>query len=183
MSLAVLNVVTRLSNTFAAASDFLRLSTSPKGRSFVSALNESHYSDFEGITQYYNPDYFFKTEPTCVLAEDTTEGPYYVSGEYVRQNIAEDQQGVPLWLDIQIIESNTCEPEPQVFMDIWHCNATGVYSGVEASTNGNGGDENLDTTFLRGIQKSDENGVVTFQSIFSGHYTGRATHIHGTCGP
>ncbi|KAF7155452.1 hypothetical protein CNMCM5623_007523 [Aspergillus felis] len=59
---------------------------------------------------------------------------------------------------LQIINANTCEPEPDVFMDIWHCNATGVYSGVSASGNGNGDDDSsLDETFLRGIQKSDEN--------------------------
>ncbi|PLB51072.1 aromatic compound dioxygenase [Aspergillus steynii IBT 23096] len=98
-----------------------------KGRSFESALNESHHSDLEGMTQYYNPEYeyLFKSESTCALAEDTTEGPY-----------CRTQRGVPLWLDIQIIDSTTCEPEPQVYIDIWYCNATGIYSGVEASTNG-----------------------------------------------
>jgi hypothetical protein len=58
-------------------------------------------------------------------------------------------------------------------------NQQGVYSGVEASGNGNSEAGNLDATFLRGIQKSDEDGVVYFQSVFPGHYTGRATHIHG----
>lgn len=60
------------------------------------------------------------------------------------------------------------------------CNATGVYSGVVASSNGAGEDDpgNLDNTFLRGVQKTDEDGVVAFNSIFPGHYAGRATHIH-----
>lgn len=48
-----------------------------------------------------------------------------------------------------------------------------------ANGNGNTDDEtNLDATFLRGIQETDLDGVATFKSIFPGHYTGRATHIH-----
>lgn len=79
-------------------------------------------------------------------------------------------------LDIQIIDVNTCEPVPQAYLEMWHCNATGVYSGVVAQGNGVGEDDesNLQNTALRGIQQSDENGVVVFQTIFPGHYTGRA---------
>jgi protocatechuate 3,4-dioxygenase beta subunit len=62
---------------------------------------------------------------------------------------------------------------------MWHCNATGVYSGVIASGNGNSSDEsNLNNTFLRGISPTDSDGVVTFDTIFPGHYTGRTNHIH-----
>lgn len=82
-------------------------------------------------------------------------------------------------LDYQVIDVDTCEPVPDVYVEIWHCNSTGVYSGVVAGGNGNSDDEsNLDATFLRGIQKSDSDGVAQFKSIFPGHYTGRATHIH-----
>jgi protocatechuate 3,4-dioxygenase beta subunit len=55
-----------------------------------------------------------------------------------------------------------------------------VYSGVTASGNGNSADEsNLDKTFLRGLQKTDSTGVAQIQTVFPGHYRGRATHIHG----
>ena len=48
-----------------------------------------------------------------------------------------------------------------------------------ASGNGDSSDEtNLDATFLRGIQQTDDSGVAEFETIFPGHYTGRATHIH-----
>lgn len=71
------------------------------------------------------------------------------------------------------------EPVPDVFLDFWHCNSTGVYSGVIANGNGNSNDEsNLDTTFLRGLRKSDSLGVTSVHTLFPGHYTGRATHIH-----
>jgi hypothetical protein len=54
-----------------------------------------------------------------------------------------------------------------------------VYGGVSARGNGNTADPNIPyNTALRGIQYSDENGVVTFDGIVPGHYTGRAVHIH-----
>ena len=60
------------------------------------------------------------------------------------------------------------------------CNSTGVYSGVSASGNGNSASDtsNLDATFLRGVQPTDDDGVSQFQTLFPGHYTGRTTHIH-----
>ena len=59
-------------------------------------------------------------------------------------------------------------------------NSTGVYSGALAVVNGVGmGDKaNLDRAFLRGAQRTDEDGVVQFSTIFPGHYEGRAPHIH-----
>lgn len=55
-----------------------------------------------------------------------------------------------------------------------------MYSGVVANGNGNSADAtNINNTFLRGIQQSDDDGVVKFETLFPGHYTGRATHIHG----
>lgn len=62
--------------------------------------------------------------------------------------------------------------------DIWAANSTGVYGGVEANGNGNSDDaSNLDNIALRGIQQTDDDGVVQFSTIFPGHYTGRTTHI------
>jgi protocatechuate 3,4-dioxygenase beta subunit len=97
----------------------------------------------------------------------------------IRQNVTESQPGVPLTVDIQMIDINTCKPIPSIYLDFWHCNSTGVYSGVNANGNGNSNDTaNLDATFLRGISASDGDGVVTVHSVFPGFYTGRATHIH-----
>lgn len=83
--------------------------------------------------------------------------------------------GVPLHLELQFVDVNACKPTPSVFIDLWQCNATGVYSGVSAA--GQGG---LKTTFLRGVQQTDVDGVVEFDTIFPGHYQGRATHQHIT---
>lgn len=121
----------------------------------------------------------FTDKSSCLLQPEVTQGPYYVDGESIRSNVSENQQGVPLFLDVQFVDTSTCEPVPAVLVDFWHCNSTGVYSGVSATGNGDSNDtSNLDATFLRGIQQTDVNGVVQFESIFPGHYTGRATHIH-----
>ena len=47
-----------------------------------------------------------------------------VTGELIRKNIVEGQPGVPLYLDVQMIDTNTCEPVPNIYLDFWHCNAT-----------------------------------------------------------
>lgn len=103
-----------------------------------------------------------------------------VSGEYVRQDITDGNPGVPLTFDVQVIDTRTCEPVPQVALEAWHCNSTGVYGGVVAGGNGNTADtSNLNNTMFRGIQFSNENGILQFDTTFPGHYTGRTTHIHG----
>jgi protocatechuate 3,4-dioxygenase beta subunit len=148
-------------------------------RDVDSVLNTDHHSNMTGITTDSDPSLIFSGNNSCVLSPEVTQGPYWVQGELVREDVTDGQEGVPLTLDIQIIDVNTCEPVPEAFLEIWHCNSTGVYSGVVANGNGNTDDtSNMNNTFLRGIQKSDEDGVVTFETLFPGHYTGRATHIH-----
>ncbi|USP75043.1 hypothetical protein yc1106_02317 [Curvularia clavata] len=150
-----------------------------QARDLDTVLATDHKSNLTGVTPNTDPSILFSGNNSCILTPETTQGPYWVSGELVRQNITDDQQGVPLTLDIQIIDVNTCEPVPRVYLEAWHCNSTGVYSGVVANGNGDSSDEsNLDATFLRGINLSDNDGVVTFDTLFPGHYTGRATHIH-----
>ncbi|KAB5578825.1 Intradiol ring-cleavage dioxygenase [Coniochaeta sp. 2T2.1] len=115
----------------------------------------------------------FTSNATAALTPETIIGPYFVAGEYIRSDVTESQAGVPIHLDIQFIDISTCEAVPNMLVDIWHANATGVYSGVEAA--GQGG---LNSTFLRGIQVTDHDGVTQFDSVFPGHYTGRTNHIH-----
>ncbi|KAI4950648.1 hypothetical protein J4E91_004533 [Alternaria rosae] len=149
-------------------------------RDLDTVLATDHKSNMTGITTDTDPATLFAGNNSCVLTPEVTQGPYWVEGELVREDVTEGQEGIPMTLDIQIIDVNTCEPVPQAFLEMWHCNATGVYSGVVAQGNGVGEDDesNLQNTALRGIQQSDKNGVVSFQTVFPGHYTGRATHIH-----
>jgi protocatechuate 3,4-dioxygenase beta subunit len=49
-------------------------------------------------------------------------------------------------------------------------------SGISES--GNYAADGWDSTYLRGIQQTDRDGVATFKPIFPSHYEGRATHTH-----
>ncbi|KAI1410365.1 aromatic compound dioxygenase [Hypoxylon sp. FL1857] len=150
-----------------------------KKRDLGSDLATDHNATDLGYTPNTDSATLFAGYNSCLLTPEVTQGPYYVGGEYVRENIIEDQAGIDTVLDYQVIDINTCEPVAGVYVEMWHCNATGVYGGIVASGNGDSSDEtNINNTWLRGIQKTDSDGVAQFESIFPGHYTGRATHIH-----
>ncbi|KAI6085695.1 aromatic compound dioxygenase [Hypoxylon rubiginosum] len=150
-----------------------------KKRDLASDLATDHNSTDLGYTTNTDAATLFAGYNSCLLTPEVTQGPYYVGGEYVRENVIEDQAGLDTILDYQVIDINTCEPVTDVYVEMWHCNSTGVYGGIVASGNGDNSDEtNIDNTWLRGIQKTDSDGVAQFESIFPGHYTGRATHIH-----
>lgn len=109
------------------------------------------------------------------LTAERTEGPYYIEDALLRDDITEGVAGVPLQLDITVMDVTTCQPLTDVAVDIWHCNAVGEYSGVSA---GMGNPDTTGQTFLRGIQLTDSNGVANIKTIYPGWYAGRATHIH-----
>jgi protocatechuate 3,4-dioxygenase beta subunit len=74
--------------------------------------------------------------PTCALTAEQEVGPYYIDYERVRPDVTEGKPGVPLKLRIALADSKSCAPLPAAGVDIWHCDASGVYSGFAA----NGGD-------------------------------------------
>lgn len=84
----------------------------------VSDLNVSHLSteDYDLTTSETE---LFSSNNSCVLSPEVTEGPYYVAGEYVRQDITEGQAGVDLTLDLQVLDIETCEPVVGVYTEIW----------------------------------------------------------------
>ncbi|RZB18566.1 dioxygenase [Streptomyces sp. F001] len=73
------------------------------------------------------------------LTSETTEGPYYIDADKIRQDITEDKEGIPLTLRIKVIDSETCKPLRNAAVDIWHCDALGIYSGYESLSTGGGG--------------------------------------------
>ena len=114
--------------------------------------------------------------PSCVVVPELTEGPYYVDVNLERSDIRTNTadgvaaEGAPLtieWLVSQA-DGSACMPMEGAIVDLWHCDALGVYSDVQGNT-GN---------FLRGFQRTDANGKATFQTIYPGWYQGRAVHIH-----
>lgn len=120
----------------------------------------------------------FDANTSCILTPDNTAGPYYIVGEYFRSNVKEAlySAGVDVFLEVQYVDISTCAPVPNVAVDVWNANATGVYSGV--AIEGNYAADGVNSTYLRGIQLTDHDGVVSFETIFPGHYQGRATHTH-----
>ncbi|KKY38996.1 putative intradiol ring-cleavage dioxygenase-like protein [Diaporthe ampelina] len=64
-------------------------------------------------------------------------------------------------------------------MSFLGANSTGVYGGVSSNNaSQEPGNSNLQNTMLRGVQETDYLGVVAFHTIFPGHYSVRANHIH-----
>ena len=126
---------------------------------------------------------------TCVPTTPTvTEGPYWVDEKLFRSDIRTDpttgtaREGIPLTLTINVqnLSSSGCTPLVGAYVDIWHCDAKGIYSD-EPTYNPGGGTGNVNTSgqkFLRGYQITDENGKVTFTTIYPGWYTSRTIHIH-----
>jgi protocatechuate 3,4-dioxygenase beta subunit len=113
----------------------------------------------------------------CVLTPQSIEGPYYLDPRLIRAQIAEGRTGVPLRVDLRVIDGATCKPSERARVDIWHADAQGIYSGYE----GQGDGQDLSTVgqkFLRGTQFTDREGAVSFETIYPGWYAGRATHIH-----
>jgi protocatechuate 3,4-dioxygenase beta subunit len=114
--------------------------------------------------------------PACVVAPELTEGPYYADVDLERSDIRSNTadgvavEGATLILDwvVSQADGSACMPMEGVIVDVWHCDALGVYSGVE----GNSG------TFLRGFQRTDAQGMASFTTIYPGWYQGRAVHIH-----
>jgi protocatechuate 3,4-dioxygenase beta subunit len=119
--------------------------------------------------------------PNCVVRPELTEGPYFVDEMLNRSDIRVEpsddsiKEGTLLRLifNVSQIGVNTCLPLAGAQVDVWHCDAEGVYSGVQ--------DRSFDTSdlqFLRGYQVTDENGQAEFLTIYPGWYQGRTVHIH-----
>ncbi|MFH8802353.1 intradiol ring-cleavage dioxygenase [Streptomyces sp. NPDC017936] len=139
-----------------------------------------------------------------VLTSETVEGPYYIDADKIRRDVREDRAGIPLTLRLKVIDAGTCRPVRDAAVDIWHCDAVGVYSGYEDMGSGGGGgpvptgepptgvptgappsgnpgghqEPTDDTRYLRGTWRTDRDGFVTFKTIFPGWYRGRCVHIH-----
>ncbi|MFC6280180.1 MULTISPECIES: intradiol ring-cleavage dioxygenase [Polaromonas] len=110
------------------------------------------------------------------LTAQATEGPYYFDAGKVRADITEGLPGVPLDIRFAVMDSSGA-PVPNARVDVWHCNAAGIYSGYA----GQGDSRNISAvgvTFLRGTLTTGADGLVVFRSVYPGWYEGRTTHIH-----
>ena len=125
---------------------------------------------------------------TCAQIPEETAGPYPGDGTngknaltlsgIVRSDIRSSlagatgvAEGVLLTVTLTVVDSqNDCAPIAGHAVYLWHCDRAGnysMYSPAAASEN-----------YLRGVQETDENGQVTFTTIFPACYSGRWPHIH-----
>lgn len=119
------------------------------------------------------------TTTSCTVTPTETAGPFPTKtpSSLLSANIASDRSGVPLTIKITINNSNKgCAALQGAIVDIWHCDAAGNYS--EYGGSGMQSTNYTSVHFLRGRQTTDASGIVTFNSIFPGWYSGRAPHIH-----
>lgn len=121
------------------------------------------------------------TTPSCTVRPQQTEGPYFVDEKLNRSDIRLDpsddsvKQGIPLRLVFHVskVDARSCTPLTGATVDIWHCDALGIYSDVTDPSFSTVGKK-----FLRGYQVTDTNGTVEFVTIYPGWYPGRTVHIH-----
>jgi protocatechuate 3,4-dioxygenase beta subunit len=106
----------------------------------------------------------------CAVTPTETVGPYPSLVDLFRSDIREGKSGTLLALTIRVVNaSSACAAVPNANVEIWHVDAAGNYSQYGTQTT---------QTYLRGIQTTNNNGEVTFTTIYPGWYQGRATHIH-----
>jgi protocatechuate 3,4-dioxygenase beta subunit len=79
--------------------------------------------------------------------------------------------GLPLRLELTLFDlSRACQPLADSAVYLWSCNRDGDYSlygrGIEREN------------YLRGVQFSDREGRLGFQTIFPACYSGRYPHLH-----
>jgi len=121
--------------------------------------------------------------PGCVARPQQMEGPFFVETGLNRSDIRSDpvtgatSAGVPLQVTFRVARLATggCTPLPAAHVELWQCDAAGVYSGVRDEDSKAAGQK-----FLRGYQVTDGSGAASFTTIYPGWYPGRAVHLHFT---
>jgi protocatechuate 3,4-dioxygenase beta subunit len=125
------------------------------------------------------------SDGSCATIPEETAGPFPADGSngpdvltqsgIVRSDLRASfgdfsgtADGVPLEIRLLLQDASTCSPLPGAAVYAWHCDREAAYSiyGI------------ADQNYLRGVQAADDDGVVTFTSIFPGCYAGRWPHVH-----
>jgi protocatechuate 3,4-dioxygenase beta subunit len=115
--------------------------------------------------------------PSCIVRPATTEGPFFVDEKLNRSDIRSDPSskkisaGATLRLTFLVssVGAKGCAPLKGVMVDLWQCDANGIYSDVQNA---------VGQKFLRGHQITDAKGQAQFLTIYPGWYQGRTVHIH-----
>ena len=121
--------------------------------------------------------------PTCVARPQQMEGPFFVDTGLNRTDIRSDpatgavSAGLPLQVTFRVsrLGAGGCAPLRAAHVELWQCDAAGVYSGVR-----DGDSKAAGQKFLRGYQVTDGSGAASFTTIYPGWYPGRTVHLHFT---
>jgi protocatechuate 3,4-dioxygenase beta subunit len=119
----------------------------------------------------------------CIVRPVQTEGPYFIDELLMRSDIREDpttgevKEGVPLRVIFKVSQlfNGECSPLVDALVDLWQCDALGVYGDV---LDGAGMFDTRGQLFLRGMQATNADGIAEFVTIYPGWYTGRTVHLH-----
>jgi protocatechuate 3,4-dioxygenase beta subunit len=141
-------------------------------------MNRSKFLSLAGLG-FVGAIFFPKTGRKNLLSNECNdpitppvpEGPFYKDEQLNRVDITEHKTGIPITY-VFMVEDEDCKPVESAIVDIWQCDADGVYSDYKV-------EKTLNETWLRGYQKTGADGKCTFRSIFPGWYNGRITHLHG----
>jgi protocatechuate 3,4-dioxygenase beta subunit len=125
------------------------------------------------------PDPFAIAPASCALLCETTPGPCTTSNTPIRQDVSEGEAGLPVRLALKIVRED-CSPVAGATVEIWHTHKKGVYSGLTPALAfcTNGDEDAPNHMWFRGVQQTDANGRVNFDTCFPGWYPGRSIHIH-----
>lgn len=119
--------------------------------------------------------------PDCTVYPAFTDGPFYVSArDLVRSDVTEQREGAPTFIRIQLADATSCEPLGGLPVDIWSASAEGLYSGVDNSIAIPDGLDTQGTTYMRGRQVTDSQGIIEFETLYPGWYPVTPPHYHFT---
>src|ERR1700712_2472076 len=80
-----------------------------------------------------------RNDRACTLTRATIAGPTWFDAHDVRSDIRDGRPGGPLELAFRVVRQPSCAPLPNAVVDLWQCDALGVYSGFAHAAPGNGG--------------------------------------------
>lgn len=150
-------------------------------RQVMKLLGAAGTAYFVGIRQAVPQSIAATPRPLCIVRPEQTEGPYFVDERLHRSDIRSDPTsgqrtpGTPFTLTVQVFRhrAGECQSLSDAQVDIWHCDAAGVYSDVQDP-----GFHTVGKKFLRGYQMTDARGEARFMTIYPGWYPIRTVHFH-----
>lgn len=112
----------------------------------------------------FSPDRAGVTPACGDETPSATAGPFYTPNTPTKLDFrADDPAGRPVHLRATVLDAQ-CRPLPGAVVDLWHSDSQGRYDN--------------DGFRLRGHQRADAQGAVTFATVLPGRYPGRTRHFH-----